>query len=60
MRFLLHSVLSRLQTDESRAVLGMDQRLQTREEVLSKALERAEAQATRYQSLAKEMDAVPT
>ncbi|EJD43501.1 hypothetical protein AURDEDRAFT_145523 [Auricularia subglabra TFB-10046 SS5] len=37
-------------------VLGMDQRLQTREDALAKALERAEAQGVRFDALAKEMD----
>ncbi|KAH7105044.1 hypothetical protein BKA62DRAFT_434370 [Auriculariales sp. MPI-PUGE-AT-0066] len=41
-------------------VLGMDQRLQTREDVLTKALERAEAQEARYQALAQELEVGPS
>ena len=34
----------------------MDQRLQSREDALAKALERAEAQGARYDAITKELD----
>lgn len=40
-------------------VLGMEQRLQTREERLAKSIERAEAEGARFEELRQEVAAAP-